>query len=333
MVPVIGKKVIHGGSGKRECEKTKKEVLDFSASVNPYPPRVSWKCGPFFLEHYPDDSYARLKEVIARTFQREPEEICVGNGSIELIRTSCKILLSNKKASFYTETPTFGEYAYSAEMYGGRRAELISDANLCFVCNPNNPTGTLRSREEMRTFLDAAEQQNGMLCIDEAFIELSDPAQSLVSEESQNLLILRSLTKCFSVPGIRFGYGFGDPDLISKIEAARLPWTVNSYAEAFALQAFRHYDELEESRLRIAWERSSLEKALHSLGFSCTPSSANFLLVETGKEVHSLCAKLTQRGIVVRDCTSFGLPTKIRVAIRTKLENEILIQEIDRCSR
>ncbi len=330
MIPDTGKKVIHGGSGKRECENTRKKVLDFSASVNPYPPVFSWNCDPFFLEHYPDDSYSRLKKVIARTFHRRPDEICVGNGSIELIRTCCKVTLTGGQSSYYTETPTFGEYAYSADLYGGRRTWRAADADLLFICNPNNPTGALRSREEMLGLLENLNNKS-LLCADEAFIELADPVQSVVSELIDNLLVLRSLTKCFSVPGIRFGYGFGSPDLIADIEAARLPWTVNSYAEAFAFQAFRHYDELAESRRLIAKERMFLSDALVSMGFSCAPSSTNFLLVDTGRDVRNLCEKMRRKGILLRDCTSFGLPTKIRIAVRTREENEILIRELGPC--
>jgi len=331
MVLPSGKKVIHGGSGKRECENTRKKVLDFSASVNPYPPEVHWECDPFFLTHYPDDSYTRLKDVIARTFRRHPDEICVGNGSIELIRTCCKVVLANKKVSFYVDNPTFGEYAYSAELFGGKQALRPEGASLRFLCNPNNPTGALRKREELLSVLDT--ENPGLFCVDEAFIELSDPGESLVTDRRRNLLILRSLTKCFSVPGIRFGYGFGSPDLIEAIEGARLPWTVNSYAEAFALQAFRHYDELEQSRMRIVKERAFLEDRLASLGLSGMPSAANFLLVETGRNVQDLCGRLRAAGILVRDCTSFGLPTKIRIAVRTRQENEALLEELAPCLR
>ena len=331
MISEPGKKVIHGGFGKRECENTRKKVLDFSASVNPFPPVFSWGCDPFFLEHYPDDNYTRLKEVIASTFHKKPENICVGNGSIELIRTCCKVILSGNKSSFYTETPTFGEYAYSAELFGGKRTNSIAEADLTFICNPNNPNGTLRSHRAMRDLCNNLKDSTGICCADEAFIELSDPHQSLIAEAGNNILVLRSLTKCFSVPGIRFGYGFGDPDLISRIEAARLPWTVNSYAEAFSLQAFRHYSELEESRKLIARERSFIVDGLCSLGLSCQSSDANFLLVETGRNVQGLCDLLRARGILVRDCTSFDLPTNIRIAVRTREENEILLKELSSC--
>jgi threonine-phosphate decarboxylase len=331
MVQETGKKVVHGGSGKLQREKTSKNMLDFSASVNPFPPQIRWECDSFCLEHYPDDSYSRLKEVIADIFHKKPDEICVGNGSIELIRVCCKVILSGKR-SYYTETPTFGEYAYSAEIFGGKRTKKMAAADLIFVCNPNNPDGFLRSRDEMHSILAGVEDQGAILAADEAFIELADPAQSLTQKTSDSLLVLRSLTKCFAVPGLRFGYGFGAPDLVEQIEAARLPWTVNAYAEAFALQAFRHLDDLAQSRRLIVRERNFLERELRLLGLSCAPSSANYLLVDTGKDVQQLCHRLEMQGILVRDCTSFGLPTKIRIAIRTRNENRSLMEALTVCS-
>ncbi|OPY36734.1 MAG: Aspartate aminotransferase [Methanoregula sp. PtaU1.Bin051] len=326
------RKVIHGGSGKRQREKTEKNVLDFSASTNPFPPDIKWNCDPFLLENYPDDNYTLLKELIADTFHRKPEEIGVGNGSIELIRVCCNVVLS-KNGTYFTENPTFGEYAFSAELAGGKPVYRMRDADLLFICNPNNPTGFLRSLDEMRIILDERQKDGGVLCADEAFIELSDPSQSLIADRSDYLIVLRSLTKCFSVPGIRFGYCIGNPDLIEKIEATRLPWTVNAYAEAFALEAFRYYDELAESRRLIAQERSFLSASLSALGLYCEPSSVNFILVKTGSDVRTLCEKLEKRNILVRDCTSFGLPKSIRVAIRTRDENQCLLEALQSCLR
>lgn len=330
MTAGIPKKVIHGGSGKQKQEKTRKKVLDFSASVNPYPPDIEWDCDPFFLTHYPDDSYSRLKEVIAETFRRTPDEICVGNGSIELIRACCRVILAGK-GRYYTEDPTFGEYAYSARLYGGIRTRSMEEADLTFICNPNNPDGSLRSRDEMSNILSRCTRTGSVFCADEAFIELADPDQSLVSHPCDNLLVLRSLTKCFSVPGLRFGYGFGSTDLVGQIEAARLPWTVNAYAEAFALRAFTKYQELSRSRRLIAREREYLVTSLSRLGLSCAPSSANYILIETGEPVHQLCINLEKQGILVRNCTSFGLKTKIRVAVLRHEENRILVEALSAC--
>jgi threonine-phosphate decarboxylase len=324
------KKVLHGGCGKRQHEKTQKNVLDFSASTNPFPPKILWTCDPFNVKHYPDDTYVALKEIIAHTFNRHVDEICVGNGSIELIRVFCHVAFK-KFRTFYTETPTFGEYAYSAHLAGGKKVSDRTDADICFICNPNNPTGTLKKKDAMLSLLCGTGLHNGILCADEAFIELADPAQSIVDIKNDHLLVLRSLTKSFSVPGIRFGYGFGNPDLIARIEAMRPPWSVNAYAEAFAIQSFLHYHELENSWKYIEREREWLFEHLAALGLKPLPSSANFLLVDTAHPVQELNEKLQKVNILVRDCTSFGLPTTIRVAVRTRDENRCLLEALATC--
>ena len=325
------KREVHGGTGKRQREKTKKNVLDFSASVNPFPPVVAWNNDPSYLGHYPDDDYCELKEQIARTFHRSPEEICVGNGSIELIRVFCSILLRGDK-KFFAESHTFGEYALSARLAGAHKAGNIQESDVLFICNPNNPTGTLRKKTEMTRYLEDAKSRGTLLFCDEAFIELSDPSQSLADVCDPALFVLHSLTKSFSVPGIRFGYGFGDPSLIEKIEITRPPWSVNAFAESYAMQAFQHRDELARSRTGIAIERDFLTEGIFALGLRCCPSSANFILVQCSRDVTSLCRCLAQRDILVRNCTSFGLPTCIRVAVRTRNENRVLLEALSVCT-
>ena len=325
------KREVHGGTGKQQREKTKKNVLDFSASTNPFVPVVEWQCDPRLLEYYPDDQYTRLKNCIASVFHRSPDEICVGNGSIEIIRVFCNVALRGQKNRFCINSPTFGEYEMSARLAGAVKVPSPQEADVLFICNPNNPTGILQEKPDMTGHLEGMKSHGGLLFCDEAFIELSDPAQSMADVCDPDLFILHSLTKSFSVPGIRFGYGFGEPDLIEKIEITRPPWSVNAYAEAYALEAFRHLHELSSSRAAIAQERQWLASEIDALGLHCNPSSANFLLVECGRDVAAFCAALAQRDILVRDCTSFGLPTSIRVAVRKREENRVLIEALSAC--
>ncbi len=325
-------RVIHGGAGKRLQEKTQKHVLDFSASVNPLPPGFAWDRDSPDIFCYPDDDYAFLKERIAHTFKRKPEEICVGNGSIELIRVFCRVCLQNGKKYFYTP-PTFGEYDLSACLAGATIATSSDTADVHFVCNPNNPTGILQPKKTLLFLLDQCARHGSMIFCDEAFIELCDPKESLADITSPHLFVLRSLTKSFSCPGIRFGYGFGSPALIEKIETARSPWSVNAFAESYALQALLHVEELAASRDYIARERDWLAQELLTRGFFPTPSSANFILVDCRKEVPSLVQALLYEGILVRDCTSFGLPHCIRIAVRLRAENQQLLEAMDRCVR
>jgi threonine-phosphate decarboxylase len=328
-------RVIHGGTGKRQREKTKENVLDFSASVNPFPPKIDWHCDSADLSGYPDDTYSGLKERIGKVFCRDPSEICVGNGSIEIIRVFSLITLGRKAGirRFYIEPPTFGEYELSARLAGAERTARMEKADVRFVCNPNNPTGTLLHRAELLHALETVKHPQGILFCDEAFISLGDPNESLVDIRNPHLFVLHSLTKSFAVPGLRIGFGFGDSEVVEKIETARSPWCVNAYAEAFAMEALLHIDELTESRRKIATERNRLVSAISALGLHCYPSSVNFLLVEYGRDVTSLCSALVQKNILVRDCTSFGLPTCIRIAVRAPDENSQLLEALGSCVR
>jgi threonine-phosphate decarboxylase len=329
------KRVIHGGTGKRQREKTKEKVLDFSASVNPFPPKIDWCCDSADLSAYPDDTYSGLKERIGSVFSRNPDEICVGNGSIEIIRVFCSVTLGHagKTRHFFIEPPTFGEYELSARLAGAKLATLSQKADVRFVCNPNNPTGTLLRRTEILRMLEEVKNQNGILFCDEAFIGLADPAESVADSCDPNIFVLHSLTKTFAVPGLRIGFGFGDPDLIEKIETARSPWCVNAYAEAFAMEALTHLGDLADSRKAIEKERSRIVSGISDIGLHCGQSSANYLLIECGRDVTSLCESLARMNILVRHCGSFGLPTCIRVAVMTPDENSRLLEALASCVR
>jgi len=322
-------KVEHGGKVQwhRNHDGT---VLDFSANINPYPPVIPWNPDPATLKDYPDDRYERLKEAIAGVFNRRPEEITVGNGSVELIRTFCSAVLEPGDG-VSIEMPTFGEYEMAAALAGAATVADVRDAKARFVCNPNNPTGRLLTRKEVFSALESASASGSFLFLDEAFIELAGPRESVADIRHENLFCMRSLTKSFAVPGIRFGYGFGNPALIEEMEALRLPWTVNAFAETFAIEAFARYHALGESRACIAEERRWLCDRLAEMNLSFMPPSANFVLIRLPMRAKELAARMLEHRILVRDCTSFGLPDSIRIAVRTRPENEQLVEALSLC--
>ena len=320
----------HGGRVRWHRTRGRDELLDFSANINPYPPKIPWKPDPSVLKDYPDDRYETLKEVIGRTFGRDAAEVAVGNGSVELIRAFCSAALGHGDTACIKH-PTFAEYEMAVRLAGARCIADSNGASVRFLCNPNNPTGMLHTRPEVLRMLSDAADLGTYLFLDEAFIELSDPRQSLADVPHENLFVLRSLTKSFAVPGIRFGYGLGTPELIERVETVRLPWTVNAFAESFAIEAFRHYDELERSREQIARERGWLCDGLAKIGLAYEPPSANYILVEIPMETEVLVGRLLRHDILVRDCRSFGLPRHIRVAVRTHAENRQLIEALGAC--
>jgi len=322
----LPRKVVHGGKVRQFSQERGEAVIDFSANLNPWPPAVPFDLPEKIVSCYPDDRYLVLKEMIAVRFHRPVEEIAVGNGSIELIRVFCLAALSQGDRVRIRQ-PTFGEYEMSSRLAGALPAGNGEQAAVGFICNPNNPTGTLLSRSSV------LDQRSGVkrLFVDEAFIELSDICQSVADIRDPAVFICRSLTKCFSVPGIRFGYGFGDPDLIDRMETIRPPWSVNAIAEHYAIQAMGVFDELAHSRIRIKAEREWLVSALQDLPLQVHASDTNFLLLTFPCDITVLCAELFREGILVRDCHSFGLPDSIRIAVRTREENCQLLEAMERC--
>lgn len=328
------KKAVHGGKVRELRQHFGRDFLDVSASMNPFVPKfpVDFSCAD--LSTYPDDRYTELKEIIGRIFSRDPSEICVGNGSAELIRVYCNVVVAVGDA-VRVDSPTFSEYSLSAELAGGR---IYSGDALCgrtpavqFLCNPNNPTGTLLPRGEMLARLRLCELAGTQLFVDEAFMDLSEPEDSITDMRSENLFVLRSLTKSFGVPGIRFGFGFGSPALINSIETARTPWTVNAFAEYYAKLAFDHYHELRESARKIAAEREWYYTRLAELGLSYLPSSVNYLLIRLNRDAAVFTRLMTDQGVLVRDCTSFGLPDCIRVSLETRENNIRVLEAVREC--
>jgi threonine-phosphate decarboxylase len=324
----IPERAPHGGLAWHEQDE--RDWLDFSANLNPFPPRVGWVPDPTCLEHYPDDRYPALREAIARTFGRHPEEVTVGNGSIEVIRAFCMAALGPGDR-VCIDRPTFGEYRVAAELAGAGATTGTDGTAARFLCNPNNPTGALLARPVVETAL-AETPETARFFVDEAFIELADPSASMIDMEDDRVFVLRSMTKAFAVPGLRLGFGFGDPELVDRCERCRAPWSVNAFAETFALAALREYPALEESRRQIRGERDRLVAGLDNLGFQPMPASANFVCAVSPVPLERLMAVLARRCIRVRDCASFGLPGTIRVAVRTRDENRQLLEGLGACS-
>ena len=250
-------KVFHGGRTEWYRYTSGKKYLDFSANLNPFPPEIAWKPDMDRILEYPDDSYVRLKEEIAQITGRSTDEISVGNGSAEIIRSLCHCVIQ-PGGTASIKPPTFGEYALSVQLAGGRVVSDDNDASLRFLCNPNNPTGDILDRDALLAIIDECVKNDQILCIDEAFIDLSDPGQSVIDIESPNLFVLRSLTKSYAIPGLRIGFACGSAELCSCTEVMRAPWSVNVFAEDYAIQALRQIRDLERSRDLIRREREWL---------------------------------------------------------------------------
>ena len=337
---------IHGALDFAELERlglTPEAVLDFSVNGNPYgpSPRVREAIAQVPYERYPDREVLALRRVLAEHLDVTPEQLLVGNGSTELVWL---IALAFVRADdpVVLVGPTFGEYTRAAILMGAhlqhytaqpeesfsvvpeRVIHLLqqSQPRLVFLCNPNNPTGTLITPETITHWATA--WPGTLFIVDEAYLTFAAPASSVLPGLRHNMLVLGSMTKAYALAGLRLGYAVGFPDVLAALQRARPPWSVNALAQAAGIAALQDSAHLASCLERIAQAKHDLIASLRALGLLPVPSTTHFFLVPVG---HGAACRqaLLQRGILVRDCASFGLPEYIRVAARRPEENARLL--------
>ncbi len=341
----------HGGGVREAASILGAEPLDFSANINPlgFPPLEDLVLRELAgIGHYPDNGYPGLRRAAAGFVGVDARNIVPGNGSSELIRLFAEAVLEEGKLALIP-TPTFGEYENQSLLAGGliRKVQIgqdgmpplseadLEDASALFLCNPNNPTGWLLPAELVAELARRCEQCETFLLVDEAFIELSDPQQSVahLASEQEHLFVMRSLTKSFGIPGLRLGFGVTNPLFAQIMNRARIPWSIGSIAAAAGEYLLSCEEHLVRSRKVVAEELAWLTSALHSLGLQPLPSRVNFILVNIGPSGQAsdiLAERTMAAGVLVRDCQSFGLGKDyIRVAVRNRAENEQLIAALE----
>lgn len=327
--------VVHGGLSEAERAAYAARgiaLVDLSASLNPYGPhpRVARAGRNAAIERYPEADARKLREAYASASELPAEWVLAGNGSSELIYLAARAT-SVPNGKGLVVGPTFGEYARAIRASGMpvetwtaqgpgfavNVDELVRHIRqlrprIVFVCNPNNPTGTVVNETEIAAIAAAVRDVGGWMVVDEAYMDFANPGCRATAASGQ--VILRSLTKLHSMPGLRLGFALAQPPIIEAIAALQPPWSVSAPAQAAGLQALREHEFAALSVRRIGLSRSRLAKSLRRAGFVVNESSANFLLIHVGG-AGAFRRRLMECGFVVRDCTSFGLPEHVRVAI------------------
>ena len=353
----------HGGNVyklARERRISVERIVDFSASINPLGfPTAGLRAIRSALKqivHYPDPDCWQLRHVLAQQCDVDPDMILVGNGSTELIHLLPRALPIK---SALIIGPTFEEYARALMDAGSvvqyvhaKREERFrpplqevlrqfsakrSRFDAVFVCNPNNPTGQVMNPPALRELAEAVDRQQGWLIVDEAFIDYCQ-TQSVVSMSTEypRMMVLRSLTKFYAMPGLRIGYLVGASKVVDQLKDRQPPWSVNSLVQEVSHSVLRDHTYAARSRTFMKSERSRFIRGLRSVSDVCVfPSAANFVLIELPA---STCAgevtdQLASENLLVRDCSALpGLTSQmIRVAIRTAKENQRLITALGAC--
>ena len=343
------RRTVHGSINPRELRALglkPEDLLDFSASISPIgPPEGVWEAiRSVDLSAYPDPDCLELREAICRHLstpsrQVPIERILVGNGSTEIFHLLARAYLSDHAAgsSALLLTPTYGEYEGACRLAGATvlnldaglsdgfrwditaAAGLISDKrpDLVIVCNPNNPTGVYLSGREVEALAGAAGDAGGLLVVDEAYLSfVEDPWDSLELLERDNVILVRSMTKDYAQTALRLGYALASEDVLSRLREYQPDWSVNGLAQKAGISALEDAGYLPRAREAVLRAKEYLSAELTALGLEVPHSEANFLLVKVGVAPRWR-SMLLSKGMVVRDCTSFGLPEYIRVGIRS----------------
>ena len=336
------------------------DIIDFSVSVNPMglPPCVSPLLGQMAndLERYPDSESTELKLTLAESLRVNDNCITVTNGSTELIYFLPSLWKQN--SSVLCVGPCFSEYerafrladipvqewilspetAFSVNMAPFlRQLDQWSHLGGIIIGHPNNPTGSLWDMDSLAQLLAYCEKRNIYLVIDETFIEFAGLEHSLIRSVAQSkvLIIVQSLTKFYSLPGLRVGYGITSPEIADKIRAFRPPWSVNSLAQKVGVAVLNDLEFQKTSREYNNLERAYLCEEIAAISsIEAFPSHANFLLFR----LHDVCESsaselyhnLLMNGILVRNCGNFkGLNSNyFRIAVKKRVENDFLISQL-----
>ncbi|MBN2796798.1 MAG: threonine-phosphate decarboxylase [Clostridia bacterium] len=343
----------HGGNVfafAKEHKISLDQVIDFSANINPLGLVDGLKKHLIEKEtawlNYPDPNYCDLRKTIADFEGVESQEVVVGNGAIECLFLIAETL---KPKKVLIQAPTFIEYERAFKKVGSEiefmklnhedfipNLQAIDPTNYdtIIICNPNNPTGILIHKSSLIQMIKRCKKTQTFVLIDEAFIDflVDEKEYSLVSElkEHQNLIILKSLTKFFAVPGLRLGYLLtSSKEIVDNIEEYRIPWTINGLAVETGQYVLRQERYIEETKIFIQSEREWLTTALKKIRYlKVFDSCVNYIFFYS--EISNLHELLFPYHIMIRDCSNYENLYKgyYRIAVKNRTNNEILIQAL-----
>ncbi|MFW6015438.1 MAG: pyridoxal phosphate-dependent aminotransferase [bacterium] len=340
--------------------KSKDKIINYSSNINPLGVSTLLKDSLSSqidaISSYPDREYVNLKTSIANYSGADINHIIVGNGTTELISLVMKIR-KPKKALIIG--PTYSEYEREITLGGGSsfyyslgeendfiinvdslKEQLNQQMDLLVICNPNNPTSTAITQNNMRTILDHCKKYNIFVLIDETYVEftknMSNNTAVPLTEYYNNLIILRGVSKFFSAPGLRLGYGVcSHQDLLKEMNSQKNPWTINTLASIAGEIMFNDINYINKTKDLIFTERERIYNKLSKLkSVKVIKPIANFMLIKLlNEELTStiIFEKLINKNLMIRDCSSFPFLNNryFRFCFLLPEQNDILLNELN----
>lgn len=290
----------------------------------------------FYLNLYPDDNYTQLKEAIVNYIGCKIENISVGNGSSELLDLCVKTFVDTNELILSLD-PTFSMYSIYAKIVNSRyigagegndftinvddviKSIKENNPKLTIICNPNNPTGTTIKRDDV---LRIVKSTDNVVIVDEAYMEFSNESVVDEIENYDNLIVVKTMSKAFSMAGIRTGYLIANEELVKTIEKVRPPYNLNSISALLATKALKQKDKMLSYVENLKVEREKIYEKLLDMGVKAYKSGANFVFFSS--KVDNLAEKLIDNDVLIR---KFGgkLDNYYRVTVGSPKENEAFL--------
>ena len=300
------------------------------------------------LNMYPDGQSYYLRHAIADHLGVEPEQVAVGNGVDGVIVQTCLAYLDEdsevivSRSSFpvydlYThvmrakliKTP-LKDYRLDLEAMAGT---ITNRTKLVFVCNPNNPTGTIVTADEVEAFMEWV-PDHVLVVFDEAYYELVDSEAypdtlRYVREGRGNVMVMRTFSKVYGLAGVRLGHAIATPETLAPLNRVKEPFAVNLLAQVAGIAALEDEEFLEKSVAANREGRAFLYRGFDRLGLRYLESHANFVLVEIGPSAVEIQQRLLEKGVIVRPCVAYNLPDWLRVTVGTEAQNARLVGALE----
>lgn len=339
----------HGALDFEELERLGLEpndVEDFSVNSNPFGPTpvVINAVRQASFAQYPDKQCMALRSALAVQFELDIKKLMVGNGTAELMSMLSQTQLSPDDKVVILH-PTFGEYdrnsriananvqSFKLSEQDGFSLDVDSvtgflaqhSPRVVHLCNPNNPTGYILDNVVIQQWAET--HSNTLFIVDEAYAQFIDSFASSMYCDQKNIAVLRSMTKDYSLAGLRLGYIYADTEIIDQLIEIRSPWNVNSLAQCAGVAAIADHEEYTEQWNRLAEEASRFKNELTKVGYRPIDTPMHYFLVrvENAREIRSA---LLSKGFVVRLCDSYGLTDYIRISTQLPEQNDRFVEAL-----
>ena len=301
------------------------------------------------LNFYPDGQSYYLRQAIAEHLGFEREQVTVGNGADGIIMQLCLAYLEEESEVIVSRSsfPVYDRFTHTmratlvktplTENYGldlEAMAHAITDrTRLVFVCNPNNPTGTIVTADEVDAFM-AAVPEHVLVVFDEAYyeyVESSNYPDTLryLREGVPNVVTMRTFSKAHGLAGIRLGYAIAMPEILAPMNQVKGVFNINLLAQAAGIAALEDEAFLKRSVAANHAGLHFLYGEFERLGLNYVESHGNFVLVKIGPRATAVQQRLLEQGVIVRSCTAYDLPDFLRISVGDEAQNIRLIEALE----